>query len=127
MRFRETLMPQNKPAFDPCADLRNAIHTVAPTAVLVRVYPVRRAVTHIFEADFQRALIGQKTEMAVTHMVRQKFDDAADWRLAHDFYLPTGTLYLSPEPYQKGYVPEDDLTFGLAPARLIAIGDGNAS
>ena len=118
-------MPQNNHVSNPRTDIRNAILAVAPTAALVRIYPERRAVTQVFEADFNRALIERETERALAHMVRQKFGDAADWRRAHDFYLPTGLLYLTPEPYQNGYVPEDDLTFGLAPARLIDIGDGN--
>jgi hypothetical protein len=118
-------MPQYNPASGPCADLRNAIHSLAPTAVLIRIYPEGRAVTHIFAADFYRALIGRETRMMVAHMVRHKFGNAPDWRRAHDFNLPTGGLYLTPEPYQKGYIPEDDMTFGLAPARLISIGDGN--
>lgn len=118
-------MPQNFPASGPSADLRKAINAVSPAVVLARIYPERRAVTHLFGGNFQRLLAGQTVELAVAHMVRQKFGDAIDWRHAHDFYLPTSKLYLTPEPHRKGYVPEDDLTFGLAPAQLIAICDGN--
>ncbi len=59
-------------------------------------------------------------------MIRRNFGDAADWRRAHDFYLPTGTLYLTPEPHQNGYIPEDDHSFGLSRIRRIAISDGES-
>lgn len=118
-------MLQNTPAPSPWANLGDAIREIAPTAVLARVYPERRAVTHLYESDFYRILIGRQTEESVAHMIRVSFGDAADWRRAHDFYLPTGTLYLTPEPYQNGFVPEDDHSFGLALARRIAISDGN--
>ncbi|MEV7482719.1 hypothetical protein ACIQGA_09555 [[Kitasatospora] papulosa] len=98
---------------------------IAPTAVLVRVYPVHRSVTHLFESDFYRMLIDRRTEEEVARMVRRGFGKAADWRRAHDLYLPTETLYLTPEPYQNGYVPEDDQSFGLSLCRRIAIGDGD--
>jgi WhiB family transcriptional regulator, redox-sensing transcriptional regulator len=115
----ETSMPHIAP--NSCADLLAAIHAVAPAAVLARVYPKWQAVAHVFQDDFHRALIGWKNEMAVAHLVRQKFADVADWRSPHDFHLPTGRLYIAPGPTQTGFVPEDDLTFGLAPARFIEI------
>lgn len=118
-------MPENYPASGPSADLRKAISAVSPTAVLARIYPERRAVTHLYGRNFQRLSVGQAVELVVAHMVRQKFGDAVDWRHAHDFYLPASTLYRTPEPHRKGYVPEDDLTFGLALAHLIAICDGD--
>ncbi|MFI2228212.1 hypothetical protein, partial [Streptomyces fradiae] len=94
-------------------------------AVLVRVYPERQSVTHLFESDFYRMLIDRRSGEMVARMIRRKFGDAADWRRTHDFYLPTGTLYLTPEPHQNGYVPEDDHSFGLSLARRIAIADGS--
>lgn len=103
-----------------CAEIRE----IAPTAALVRVYPVRRSVTHLFESDFYRMLIDRKTEEEVARMIRHAFGKAADWRLAHDFYLPTETLYLTPEPHQNGYIPEDDHSFGLSLHRRIAIAGG---
>jgi hypothetical protein len=118
-------MPQNNRVSDPSADLRNAIHTVASMAVLVRVYPKRRAVTHVFESSFYRTIIARETEGKRDYIIRQRFGNITDWRLAHDFYLPTGALYLTPEPYHERYVPEGDLTFGITPARLIVIGNGN--
>ncbi|KUO00070.1 hypothetical protein [Streptomyces caeruleatus] len=118
-------MPQNNSASLPSANLRDDIHAVAPTAALVRIFPEYRAVTHIFEDDFYRVCASREIEREVTRMIRQKFGHTADWRRAHDFFLPTGTLYLTPEPNRIGFVPEDDLSFGLAPARLIAICDGS--
>ncbi|MEV3853080.1 hypothetical protein AB0J38_01995 [Streptomyces sp. NPDC050095] len=117
-------MFQNDPAASPCLDLSAAIRELAPTAVLARVHPERRDVTHIFEEDFYRLLIDRQTEDRVARLIRRTFGDIPDWRRAHDFYLPTGALYLTPEPSQRGFVPEDDLSFGLAPARRIAMPDG---
>jgi hypothetical protein len=116
-------MSQNTPAASACANLNAAIREIAPPAVLARVYPERRSVTHLFESDFCRMLIDRRAEERVAGMIRRHFGNAADWRLAHDFYLPTGTLYLTPEPHQNGYIPEDDQSFGLALARRIAIFD----
>ncbi|MFF3015925.1 hypothetical protein [Streptomyces sp. NPDC057939] len=105
--------------------LGNEIKKVAPDAVLVRVFPVRRGFTYLFEPDFYRTFLDHKTEEGVARLVRRTFGDLADWRVAHDFYLPTGDLYLTPEPHQNGFIPEDDQSFGLAPVRRIAISDGN--
>lgn len=118
-------MSQNDSVTSPCLNLGAAIHEISPTAVLVRIYPASRAVTHLFASDFCRMLIDRETEERVARLIREKFGHAADWRRAHDFYLPTGTLYRTPEPHQKGFVPEDDFSFGLALARRIAISDGN--
>lgn len=118
-------MFQNDPSAPPCLDLGDVIRDMAPTAVLARVYPGERwAVTHLFEEDFYRMLVDRHTEEGVARLIRWAFSDAADWRRAHDFYLPTGTLYRTPEPCQRGYVPEDDHSFGLSPVRRIAISAG---
>ncbi|MFF4500377.1 hypothetical protein [Streptomyces sp. NPDC001401] len=118
-------MPQNNPAAPACANLGLAIQEIAPMAVLARVYPEHRSVTHLFESDFYRMLIDRRTEERVAHMIRLHFGNSADWRHAHDFHLPTGALYLTPEPHQNGYIPEDDHSFGLSLARRIAIADGS--
>ncbi len=117
-------MSQNAPAASACANLDAAIREIAPTMVLARVYPERRSVTHLFESDFYRMLIDRRIEERVAHLIRKHFGSTADWRRAHDFYLPTGTLYLTPEPHQNGYIPEDDHSFGLSITRRIAITDG---
>ncbi|MFI8174024.1 hypothetical protein ACIF6H_12060 [Streptomyces microflavus] len=118
-------MLQNSPSGFRRRTIGAEIREIAPMAVLVRVYPARRSVTHLFESDFSRMLIDRRTEEEVARMVRRGFGKAADWRRAHDFYLPTETLYLTPEPYQNGFVPEDDQSFGLSLSRRIAIGDGD--
>ncbi|WP_434592603.1 hypothetical protein [Streptomyces sp. A5-4] len=118
-------MLQNSPTGFQRTAIGAEIREIAPTAVLVRVYPVRRSVTHLFESDFYRMLIDRRTEEEVARMVRRGFGRTADWRRAHDFFLPTETLYLTPEPHQNGYVPEDDQSFGLSLSRRIAIGDGD--
>ncbi|MFJ8957450.1 hypothetical protein ACIRO1_45920 [Streptomyces sp. NPDC102381] len=117
-------MFQNDPAASPCLDLSDAIRELAPTVVLARIHPEHRAVTHLFEEDFYRMLIDRQTEDRVARLIRCSFGDVPDWRRAHDFYLPTETLYLTPEPDQNGYVPEDDQSFGLSLSRRIAIGGG---
>lgn len=117
-------MLQNSPSGFRHTNMSAAIRKIAPTAVLVRIYPERRSVTHLFESDFYRMLIDRRTEEEVACMVRRRFGKAADWRLAHDFYLPTETLYLTPEPHQDGYIPEDDHSFGLSLHRRIAIVGG---
>jgi hypothetical protein len=114
-------MPQIDP-FDPAyANLRDAIHQIVPTTVLVRIFSANWAVTHLFEADFNRVSVYRETEDRVARMIKRMIGSAADWRHSHDFHLPTGKLYLTPEPHQKGFVPEDDFTFGLSPSRLIEI------
>ncbi|MCT6775715.1 hypothetical protein LXH09_03585 [Streptomyces sp. CS7] len=117
-------MLQNNPSGLRPTDMCAAIREIAPTAALVRVYPQRRSVTHLFESDFYRMLIDRRTEEEVARVIRRGFGKLADWRLAHDFYLPTATLYLTPEPHQNGYIPEDDNSFGLARHRRIAIAGG---
>ncbi|MFJ4800108.1 hypothetical protein [Streptomyces murinus] len=119
-------MPHNDAAAPSCAKLIAAIHEIAPTAVLARVFPRTLNVAHFFEPDFYRMLIDREDEKRVTRLIKTNFKNCTDWRLAHDFYLPTGTLYLSPEPDQNGYVPEDDHSFGLTPARRIQIANGNS-
>ncbi|MFJ8625605.1 hypothetical protein ACIRD3_22525 [Kitasatospora sp. NPDC093550] len=119
-------MPLNNLTSSTRECVGDAIRELVPTAILVRIFPERRAATYLFDPDFYRRPLGRKTEERVARMVRLAFD-GADWRLAHDFYLPTGELYLTPEPHQTGYIPEDDETFGLAPARLIAILDGTGA
>ncbi|WP_143076570.1 hypothetical protein [Streptomyces sp. MUSC 14] len=118
-------MFQNDLASSPCANLGDAIREIAPTAALVRVYSERCAVTQLFESDFYRMLIDRRIEKEAARLIMCHFGDAADWRLSHDFHLPTGALYLTPEPYQIGYIPEDDHSFGLVRSRLIAIADRN--
>ena len=120
-------MPQNDLNASMRTSLGVAIGEMAPTAVLVRIFPVRRAGTYLFAPDFYRTFLDHKVEEGVARLVRRAFGGVADWRLAHDFYLPAGELYLSPEPHQNGYIPEDDQSFGLAPTRRIAIFDGNGA
>ncbi|GAB2787919.1 hypothetical protein GCM10027091_20660 [Streptomyces daliensis] len=114
----------NASAASPCANLSDSICAIAPFAVLVRVYPVRQAVTHVFAADFQRVSVERRSANQIAWLTRKRFSQVADWRRAHDLHLPTGSLYRTPEPYQAGYVPEDDFTFGLTPARYIAAFEG---
>lgn len=118
-------MPQNRTSSSPFTDLGKAIREIAPTTVLVRIYPTRRSVTHLFGSDFYRIPTERQSEEIVARLIRERSGNTADWRLAHDFYIPTGAIYLSPEPHQNGYIPEDDQSFGLALSRRIAILDRN--
>ncbi|MEU6295277.1 hypothetical protein [Streptomyces erythrochromogenes] len=118
-------MSQNNNTASTRTSLGDEIKKVAPTAVLVRIFPVRRGFTYLFDPDFYRTPLGHKTEASVARLVRRAFGEVADWRVAHDFYLPTGELYRTPEPHQNGYIPEDDQSFGLVPARRIEISDGS--
>ncbi|MBD0688484.1 hypothetical protein [Streptomyces sp. CBMA123] len=119
-------MPQNDLTASTRKSLGEAIGDIARTAVLVRIFPERRAATYLFELDFHRMFLGRNAEEDAARLIRRTFGNVADWRLAHDFYRPTGELYLTPEPHQDGYIPEDDQSFGLAPTRIIAIFDGNS-
>ncbi|MGW0856141.1 hypothetical protein [Streptomyces sp. NPDC002690] len=117
-------MTKNDPTASARKKLGEAIGEIANTAVLVRIFPERQASTYLFAADFYRLFLDRGAEEGVARLVRQTFGGVADWRLAHDLYLPTRELYLTPAPYQNGYVPEDDKSFGLAPERRIAIHNG---
>ncbi|WP_344438860.1 hypothetical protein [Kitasatospora nipponensis] len=119
-------MPQNDLTASTRKSLGDAIGDIARTAVLVRIFPERRAATYLFESDFNRMSLDRDAEEHAARLIRQTLGGVADWRLAHDFYLPTGELYLTPEPHQNGYIPEDDQSFGLTPTRLIAIFDGES-
>ncbi|MGX2994875.1 hypothetical protein JNUCC64_11345 [Streptomyces sp. JNUCC 64] len=114
-------MPQNDPKASARNSLGEAIENISPSTILVRIFPARRGTTYLFGSDFHRTFLDRELEAGAARLVRRAFGDVADWRLPHDFYLPTGELYLTPEPTQTGYVPEDDQSFGLAPARRIAI------
>lgn len=118
-------MFRNESTASPCADFVEAVRKVSPPAVLVRIFPDSRAVTHLFGSKFCRLYVGHPAEEKVKRLIKRSFGNVADWRLAHDFYVPAGALYLTPEPWQNGYVPEDDRSFGLATKRLIAICNGN--
>ncbi|MFD5553790.1 hypothetical protein ACFWIA_08110 [Streptomyces sp. NPDC127068] len=117
-------MSQKKLTPSARKSLGEEIGKMAPTAVLVRILPSRRGSIYLFEEHFYRIFLDRKTEEEVARRVRRFFGGLADWRLAHDFYLPANELYLTPEPHQKGYIPEDDQSFGLVPARRIAISNG---
>lgn len=119
-------MSQHFSAMPPGPDLRNEIGALTPSVVLVRVFPASRAVTHFFMSDFCRLFVNQDVERQVTRLIRHAFAQVADWRWAHDFHVPSGNLYLTPEPYQKGYVPEDDCSFGMSAHRLIAAPSGGS-
>ncbi|MGW8329425.1 hypothetical protein ACWGLE_16125 [Streptomyces sp. NPDC055897] len=119
-------MPKNSLPIMHCTGLSDTVRALTPTAVLVRILPVSRAVTYIFEGDFWRLIVDRAIERQVTRMIRQHFASVADWRYAHDFHVPSGRLYLTPEPAQKGYVPEDDSSFGMSPTRYVATADGGA-
>ena len=117
-------MPHNDLTASMRKSLGEAIGDIARTAALVRIFPEHRAATYLFEPDFYRTSLDREAEESVARLIRRAFGDIADWRLAHDLYLPTGELYLTPAPHQNGYIPEDDQSFGLAPTRRIAIFDG---
>lgn len=103
----------------------HAIRILAPTTALIRIFPPDRAVTHFFDDTFFQLLIESDVKREATWLIRQRFDNVADWRNAHDFHIPSQCLYRTPEPFQKGYVPEDDMSFGMTPHRLVALaGDG---
>lgn len=99
---------------------------ICPKAVLVRVYPVRRRITHLFASDFFRVTLEHALEERAGRLVRMTYCGSADWGFPHDFHVPTGTLYLTPDPHRTGYIPEEDRSFGMTPARRILIcEDGN--
>ncbi|GAA2929362.1 hypothetical protein GCM10010524_66450 [Streptomyces mexicanus] len=104
--------------------LSEAIRSLAPTAALIRILPDKGTVTHLYDDEFFQLLTGRETELEVTRLVRRHFADVADWRRSHDFHVPTGNLYRSPEAFQNGYVPEDDQSFGMTRQRFVASADG---
>lgn len=119
-------MPENSLSATKFTGLSSAVRALVPTADLVRVFAVLRAVAHVYGDGFERLLVDRDVEREATRLIRWHFAAVADWRYAHDFHVPTGCLYLSPAPVQRGYVPEDDRTFGLSPLRYIATADGGA-
>ncbi|MEU5546981.1 hypothetical protein AB0G85_32060 [Streptomyces sioyaensis] len=76
-------MLQNSPSGFLHPNISAAIREIAPTAVLVRVYPERRSATPFFESDFYRMLIDRRTEEEAACKVRRSFGKATDRRLAH--------------------------------------------
>ncbi|MFB6533055.1 hypothetical protein [Streptomyces noursei] len=104
--------------------LVDKIKALAPAVALVRIFPPARAVTHFYGDEFIRVWVGSDIEREVTRVIKRHFTDVADWRSAHDFQISTGHLYLTPEPYQRGYVPEDDGTFGTTLHRMVAVAGG---
>ncbi|MET8980933.1 hypothetical protein ABZX85_35560 [Streptomyces sp. NPDC004539] len=80
---------------------------------------------HFYGADFFMLLVSRDLEDQAARLVRQHFDDAVDWRLPHDFHVPTNRLYLTPHPERVGYVPEDDRSFGLLEERYVATAHGD--
>ncbi len=117
-------MPQNRISGFDAASISAAIREIESTVVLVRVHPARPPVTHLFGEDFYRMLIDRRAKDEATRIVRCGFGELVNWRRAHDFHVPTETLYLTPEPHESGYIPEDDHTFGLSPRRRITIPGG---
>ncbi|MDX3388181.1 hypothetical protein PV682_43100 [Streptomyces niveiscabiei] len=69
-------------------------------------------------------LFSHDVEDQAARLVRHHFGDAVDWRLPHDFHVPTGRLYLTPHPDRVGYVPEDDRSFGMRDERYVATAHG---
>jgi len=104
----------------PAHGLSQAVLDLAPAAALVRIFPESPPVTHIFGSDYFRLMVEREVEVEATRLVREHFASVADWRLAHDYHVPTGRLYRTPEPERVGFVPEDDFTFGLKPYRYVA-------
>ncbi|WP_338684667.1 hypothetical protein QD712_29700 [Streptomyces acidiscabies] len=104
--------------------LSRALRALAPDAVLIRVFPERQGMVHLYGADFFLLLSSQDIEDQAARLVRRHFGDALDWRLPHDFHVPTGRLYFTPHPDRVGYVPEDDRSFGLRAERYVATARG---
>lgn len=119
-------MPKNPLPVAYSSGLSESIRNLAPTTAVVRIFPLPRAVTHFYEADFERVYVGPDVERPATQLIRQHFASAADWRRAHDFHVPTGRLYRTPDPVQKGYVPEDDKSFGMSSTRYVSTAGGGA-
>ncbi|QNP71534.1 hypothetical protein IAG44_20280 [Streptomyces roseirectus] len=105
-------------------ELSQALHSLAPDAALIRVFPKRQGMIHFYGADFFMLLAPQDVEERAARLIRQHFGDAVDWRLPHDFHVPTGCLYVTPHPDRVGYVPEDDRSFGLLAERYVATAHG---
>lgn len=119
-------MPKNPLPVAYSSVLSVSIRNLAPTTALVRVFPLPRAVTHFYGADFERVYVDPDVERPATRLIRQHFASVADWRRAHDFHVPTGRLYRTPGPVQIGYVPEDDKSFGMSFTRYVSAADGGA-
>ncbi|QHC26355.1 hypothetical protein [Streptomyces sp. GS7] len=117
-------MTYDTPPAAPFPMLVGTIGALVPTTALVRIFPPARAVTHFYCDEFLRVWVRPDVEREVTRRIKKHFTGIADWRHAHDFHVSTGRLYLTPEPYQRGYVPEDDGTFGTDPQRLVAVAGG---
>lgn len=115
-------MPQNPSLHHLSAEILK----ISPMAVLVRVYPERRRITHLFAANFLRVPLDRTLEERAGRLVRNAYGDAPDWGFPHDFHVPTGILYLTPDPHRTGYIPQEDHSFGMSPARRIVICEDGA-
>ncbi|GAA3162210.1 hypothetical protein GCM10017688_05520 [Streptomyces ramulosus] len=119
-------MPDDKPTAASTVPLSGVVLDLVPESALVRIFPRARAVTHFYDSKFLLVRTHRGIERKITRLIRQSFSSCADWRRVHDFHVASGCLYLAPEIYQRGYVPEDDKTFGLTSSRLIATSAGGA-
>lgn len=99
--------------------LEEHIRELAPSATLIRVFPRQAGITYFYASDYCRISVQREAENEAARLIRSWFSHAADWRRAHDFHIPTGGLYRTPEPFQRGYIPEDDQSFGMTPHRHI--------
>jgi hypothetical protein len=73
--------------------------------------PVRHIVA--YDTTFNRVHLDPDAIAAIDDLMRTTRQDIA-WMTDHDWHLDVGMLRRSPLPEEKGFVPEDDRSFGGA-------------
>lgn len=119
-------MPKNTSIRPPLTLLSEQAREEIRDTELIRMFPLSQRVTYFYRPDFTRLFMEDRIEREVSHLLRHSFTATVDLRRANDFHVPTLTIYRTPEPDQFGYVPEDDLSFGISANRYVARIGGTA-
>jgi hypothetical protein len=90
-------------------------NTVALVRLQLLYTRADRPVRHVtaYDARFRPVMLDGDAVAAIDFVVRDARPDI-DWTRDHDLHLDTGMLRRSPGADDRGYIPEDDHSFGGA-------------